>query len=112
MSGPRQLSDIKFHGGEICYAWLPDFDTPLEGQKERLDRTLIEVFYPKVVLDVGYYDETGLADGYYPDGEFRVRIHTLETHCLLHEWRTRDTATLYKMVSEAARLAPTLRPTS
>lgn len=107
---PVNINGIVFHGGEVCYAWLPDLNAPLEEQKDSLDRCLVEVFYPLgFVLDVGYYDETGLADGHYPDGEFIVRLRSIDPWHLVREWRTDDPHTLYAMVREAAALAPELR---
>lgn len=106
----QDMLGIQFHGGNICYAWLPDPNKPLEEQRDQLDRCLVEVFYPLgFLLEVGYYDETGLADGHYPDGEFRVTLRASPSRVLVQEWRTRDIQTLYRQVREAARLAPKLR---
>ena len=111
MTPPRRLSDIRFHGGSALFWAFLDFERPADEQIELLDRHLAEVFYDSgFMLSIGYTDASGLADGTYPDGEFRVTITSLSgPPFTIREWRTRDLPALRRLVLKARDEAQRLR---
>ncbi|MFC6618104.1 hypothetical protein [Deinococcus radiophilus] len=112
MTLPERLSDVRFYGGSICFVMHLDFGSSLAEQDRQhdLDRHLAEVFYhgADFCLSLGWFDESGVADGHYPDGQFILSI--TGGQATLREWRTRDLLELRRFVLEARDLAARLAP--